>query len=366
MSYFAMDQKIEPAQAKESFFTVSADELRQIKPANLGNNVVGFHIGINAQNEARQFANALGYHGFYGQVTDNDGDYQVQVDFNELRHQEALQAIKTADPDYRGGAIGYGFGPEPAMVPLDIGKTLDAQEQLDQNGHVTTENADTLVQWIAQKAKNELFSKGQDTSPQQIRGACGFGQGLVGYAAENMGIKTAYHQIASLSEFSTARHAFNILTIPVADEQTGAVTDKLYLIDTTFRQFFASDRCSFSGGATMRDWGSSLVQTDEGRHLANKLLTHGYAELTEERARLYVNAQIGVLDETANSYEPGAWEAHDPFERLKQSTVENDYSRAEFKEWGIDVASPKQMMAAQSATEKPSIMNRFTSLFKRA
>lgn len=359
-----MNQMIQPARAKESFFTLSANELRQMEHTILDNNTVSFNLDKHTQSEAQEFADALGHHGFYGQVKENDGNYRVQIDLNKPRHQEALNTLKTVHPDHRGGAIGYGFGPEPAMVALNIGKTLQAQNQLYQNGHVTADNADTLVQWIAQKAKNSLFRKGQDTSPQKIRGCCGFGQGVVGYVAENMGIKTAYHQIANLSEFSKARHGFNILTIPVADEQTGAVSDKHYLLDTTFRQFFVSDQCSFSNGAIMKDWGATLVQTEEGRDLADELLTHGYAELTAERARLYVDAQIGILDEISNRYEPGSWEEHAPFERLTKSTSENDYSPDELKELSIDVASPKQMMSTQSATEKPSVIKKFTSLFK--
>jgi hypothetical protein len=235
---------VKPSSTTDQYATLSIEELRNMKPTNMGNKVVCFdetHFGALTAEEFRQ---AMSFHGLNGRVEDDQFGKKLILDLNTPNHQKSMEYIKSAPNTFTGGVHGYGFGKEPQMLILDNNNTAIALEALQQahkdNTGITQQNADTLLQWIAQKSKNAIFSNGKTTSPQAIRGSCGFGQGLVGHQCEQMGIDVKYHQAAELSDFSIARHGFNVVTLPTINE-AGISTDTHYLVDTTFRQFFVSD-----------------------------------------------------------------------------------------------------------------------------
>jgi hypothetical protein len=357
---------IEPRPVDSDFLRVSAAELRAIKPKNLGGGIVGFSQNQLGGQSVNDCQNALFFHGFF--ATEND-DGLICVDLNESGNNIAFQALKTAEPSFTGGADGYGFGKEPQMVTLDVQKADEALQALatakKNQGGINPNAAHTILEWVTQKTRNALFSNKANTSPYDIRGACGLGQGLVGHQCEQIGVDVQYHQVANLSDFSTSRHAFNVLTLPIEDEE-GNVRDKHYLVDTTFRQFFINDGGQFASGAQFKDWGAVLTQTQDGRDLADELLSNGFIELNEERARLYVEAQIATLDESQNAYVPAAWEAHDTLQSLTStSTVENDYDLEELVH--LEIETPADLLkteGTQNPDKKPGLFGRITNSWR--
>jgi hypothetical protein len=93
-----------------------------------------------------------------------------------------------------------------------------------------------------------------------------------------------------------------------------------------------------------------LVETEEGKQLADELLEKGYAKIDQKRARLYVEAQIAILDTEQNTYIPAAWESNDPLASLTNtSTVDNDYDLDELSD--IDIAPPAQLQASENTAK---------------
>ena len=354
---------IEPQRPDSSFPTLTVGELRSTRPQNLGNHIVGFHEDQFNGLSTTELKNALFFHGFY--ATDEKNGMAC-INMSETGNQAALKTLGSMEVSFSGGAIGYGFGPDPHMLTLDVIKTHEATEELANakrhNSGIKENEAHIILEWVTQKTRNALFKTKDSNSPYEIRGACGLGQGLVGHQCEQMGIDVQYHQVANLSDFSTSRHAFNIVTSPVTNDH-GHTTDRHYLVDTTFRQFFINDGGTFASGALFKDWGSRLTQTQAGKEMADELLAHGFVELNEENARLYVESQIAILDVTHNEYVPAAWETHSALASLiSKSTVENDYDLCELQD--LNIETPAALLQAGNNTpleKKRSFFQRFTN-----
>lgn len=87
--------------------------------------------------------------------------------------------------------------------------------------------------------------------------------------------------------FSHINHAFVILTLPI--EENGKTVTKHFIIDPTIAQFFYDN--GRDQGHTV---GEKLLAGNEA--FADELLTRGFAELSEERAKLYVDSFVPEAD----------------------------------------------------------------------
>jgi hypothetical protein len=346
---------LKPEPLSQTGPTISAGELRAIPHVVLKDDRVGFKLGGTRFNNLDQLVEAISYHGFYGKKAREQGEPVVVVSLKDNLHQLAIEQLKKADADYRGGAGAYGFGPNQNSLTLDIAQACKAQRSL-KNGGVTSQEAKILLDWITQKTRNALAKSQNHESPNEYSGSCGYAQGIIGHQCEGMNINVQYHQVKSLSPNSVMWHAFNVLTLPVRNNISGAIEDKHYLVDTTFKQFF---NCKFEGvntDSTMESWGARLTETPEGREMADALLRHGFVELTDQNARLYVETQVAAHNAETKHYDELAWEIRSPLENLAgKSTTVNDYKREELK--GIDVLSPEMMISMYSRSPEARLEN---------
>ncbi len=359
-----MDNTITSRALPSSFPTISVGELKKLSPTTIGKNIIGFSVDGWPNNK---FCEALSYHGLYGQQIRHNGTLLVKLDLNIPKHQIALNQLKKNNDDtYRVGVGKYGFGPEPILLTSNINDAIKAQNSLQQ-GSVSKHEAKTLLDWVIQKTRNALMHSNDDpykqknSSPLEYSGACGYGQGIVGHQCENIGIHVKYHQVASLSNFSRNRHAFNVVTLPVQDSKTGKTQDRHYLIDTTFRQFFDCETHGINANSTIKSWGAILTETKGGRELADAILKHGFVELTEETARLYVESQIAIKNEETAHYDAAVWETNSALAALtKQSTIDNDYDLEELND--VDIKSPKEHQTPSSFCTQKSPAKKSASI----
>lgn len=82
--------------------------------------------------------------------------------------------------------------------------------------------------------------------------------------------------------FAFENHTMLILSLPIIEK--GAVTERHFLIDPTLGQFFYKD----SASDTQHHVGERMMAQDAD--FANTLLSQGYSELTESRAKTYVTS----------------------------------------------------------------------------
>lgn len=310
-------------------------------------------------NHIRMLQDALSHHGLYTKITKQDGELFLAIDMTLAKHQIAFDALAERPAGFLGGVTNYGIGPDPKMLYLDINEAATAQRALQEalvhnekagttERGITPEQADTLLTWMVQRTRNDLFKDDKKCihTPSATSGACGYTQGLIGYQAEMLGIKTYYHQAAEQSENSIMRHAFNALRIPI--EKDGTTTSQPFLVDTTFRQFFQYDIEQYASSNNRSimspTWGSRLVETPEGKTLADALLSDGYTALTQDNARLYIEAQTFEKHPVTKELHYGEWKTNSPLRSLMKNTVDNDYDLSEFADWGVDIRTPEMVL----------------------
>lgn len=353
---FVMSKRhVKPEPLSQTTPTITAGELRDIPYVALGDNQVGFKLAGTRFNTLDELIEAISYHGFYGKGFKVKGEPVVVVSLKDNRHQLSMERLREADEDYVGGAGAYGFGPNQNSLTLDVSEAFKAQTSL-KNGSISPEEAKILLDWITQKTRNALAQSQEYESPNQYSGSCGYAQGIVGHQCESMNIGVQYHQVRSLSPNSTIFHAFNVLTLPVRNNESGVIEDKHYLVDTTFKQFFNCDFERLNTDSVMKSWGARLTETPEGREMADVLLKQGFVELTDRNARLYVESQVAVHNTETKYYDALEWEETSPLEKLSgTSTTFNDYTREDLR--GIDLLSPAMMVSMYSRSPDPKLEN---------
>lgn len=162
---------------------------------------------------------------------------------------------------------------------------------------IEEQEAEALLEWVVQNAREGLVY-GHDVAvikDMNLGGYCGLGQGITGFTLQNMGllpnISNAYEM------FDGNQHSFVTVEIPVKDSNNG-VQNKLYLVDTTYRQFFLREyggRVDDTGYIKDKRFGNKVapiagywaVQMPNGIEFSETLLADGYIELTEENAKIY-------------------------------------------------------------------------------
>ena len=111
----------------------------------------------------------------------------------------------------------------------------------------------------------------------RFQGCCGLAQCVAGYALQDEGLS-----VRPLATQSLKGYWYGHAALTVEVEEDGV--ERLFIVDPTFCQFIASAEAAVPLPATY------LRQTPEGALLLAEILRDGYAELTEERALLYLDA----------------------------------------------------------------------------
>ncbi len=355
-----MPDIIKPPQTYKESMSLTASEVREASWLDLdGGKQRILPVEDLDQDTVLLVKDALSHHGLYSEQKKIEGEMFLVVDMTSKRHQLAFDALHTNPDDFTGGIIGYGIGPDPKMVDLDVHNAAFAQRALkDANLNnqdtgqiehgITREQANTLLEWSVQRARNHFFKDGNrsKTNASTMSGACGLMQGLIGHQTEMMGITTYYHQARDQSENSIMAHAFSVVDIPIEDN--GHVQSQMFLVDASFRQFFEDNIVQYASNGHVPlitpSWGSRLVETPEGKDLADSLLADGYAPITQDTARLYVQAQTFDKHPVTQDFHYGEWKTNSPLRALKQDTTENDYDMEEFVEWGADIRTPQMVL----------------------
>ncbi len=260
---------------------------------------------------------------------------------------QLFNLVRRADDGPFTGALDQTFPGDiqPDMTPPDASAAAQAIAKLKlyQSGQgpaLSEAEADSLIKWTVHNTRNalEVSYKGS-IADESLQGACGLASGVSAFPLEDMGVQCNMPNIGEVRNIKN-RHAFLTAGIPV--ERNGVVEDKHYLVDATYRQFCVErDPKNFEDSP-----GHYLSQSQEGYQMGTDLLKNGYVELTEENARLYVEAfnrnepvtpvpssYVGLLHEETRYY--------------------NDYDRDELDKWGMNIALPTVQAAAATATLRP-------------
>ena len=182
-------------------------------------------------------------------------------------------------------------------------KLKEALKQNESEGKlvegISKEDAESVLEWVVQNARAMLIkdykmTKEEFQKEESLRGCCGYGQALTGFPLIHMGLTPNTCNTRNVFDENSA-HAFLTVEIPVKDEQ-GTVTEKEYLVDTTYRQFYDRTLLKREGYYIKdKNFGNKVSETPgyytlkmkNGKEFAEELLAKGFVELTEENAKMY-------------------------------------------------------------------------------
>lgn len=233
---------------------------------------------------------------------------------------------------------------------------------------IEEEEAEMLLQWVVQNAREGLVN-GNDVDViknMNLVGYCGLGQGITGFTIQNMGLSP---NISNAYEtFNGGQHAFLTVEIPVKNSNEG-VQNKLYLVDTTYRQFFTRDEWTIGNRGYIKDkrFGNKVapiagywaIQMQGGKEFSERLLADGYIELTEENAKIYGDA-FYLEDKERKDYTKAprkeelvtGIDGKTYIERMLDPELQReiDYSPEEFEGWQINIKTPAMKKAEMNVT----------------
>lgn len=245
-----------------------------------------------------------------------------------------------------------------ATIEEKLKRVLKSNEEKLING-IEESEAEALLEWTVQNARIALvkdFDK-KEILEKSLLGYCGLGQGVTGTTLLNMGLKPNIVNAGKTLSKDGWRHAFLTVRIPV--KKDGKIENKMYLIDTTFRQFFLRAEIRGEEGFIKdKRYGNKvagvpgywMLQLPNGEKVARELLSEGFIEFTEENAKLYGDAfELANRKRKNPSKVPSGKELitgisgvsyikniEDPFMQ-----EEIDYNEGELeKVWGINVKTP--------------------------
>ncbi len=233
---------------------------------------------------------------------------------------------------------------------------------------IEEKEAEMLLQWVVQNAREGLVS-GNDVSvikDMKLGGYCGLGQGITGYTLENMGLSPNISN--AYENFEGSQHSFVTVEIPISGPNR-EVHNKLYLVDTTYRQFFVREQqVGDYGYIKDKRFGNKVapiagywaIQMPHGIEFSEKVLADGYIELTEENAKIYGdsfaleakprkdNTKVPNPDELVTGIDGKTY-----IQRLLDPALQReiDFSRRYFEMDGINIKTPSMKKAEMSTTE---------------
>lgn len=234
----------------------------------------------------------LGIMEVYNQDLPNDKKHQVLSDLWTKYYKLSEKTGIKLDFAYQLYLIGesesYIINQEPERFIVNKEELNKAISDLENNKDLTLDEIDTLLQASVENARSSFANLGIDVKTNSLNGFCELGQALSLMSLESLGLKVTKNT-AKESFGYPFNHAFGTVTFPY---NGGEIT---YLIDSTYRQFFTTNRCN-EGRYHQEEENTKLkVAPDPGYFIedeffARNLMRNGYVLLTKENATKYGEA----------------------------------------------------------------------------
>ena len=219
---------------------------------------------------------------------------------------------------------------------------------------LTEEEVKALLDWTVENTRNNIEIRiGTSIDNFGLSGYCGLAQGLSLLPLTECGMNVSVNNVRNFP-YSKVSHAFGTIILPV--KIGNVVTNKWYLIDTTYRQFFSSNHCQKSCFNAENKEEFCLYTPDPGYFMcvantkskktvefAQELLHKGYIELTEENLRMYA---LGFIYSSIPKEETKLYETvekistEELINAILNKQEEIDYDTSEFDNWGMRIRIP--------------------------
>ena len=212
--------------------------------------------------------------------------YQLSSSYNiELERAYNLYLIGESESYILNTNINY----KPSLeTPTEIIEKL----KNNQNKSLTIKEANSLLTWVVNRTWKNLSHLGIDITCNSLNGFCEIAQVCSLYILESLGLKVTKNNAESSFDYKF-HHVFGTVTIPI--DNNGTITNQIFLIDPTYKQFFTTVRCNHGRYYAKEENTGLIVAPDPGYfmktekeiEISKSIIENGYILLTEEVAKIY-------------------------------------------------------------------------------
>lgn len=166
---------------------------------------------------------------------------------------------------------------------------LHLTTQIKNGGGISEEEVRSIIDYVVYHTRKQLSILGISIDTCSMNGFCELAQSLSLRPFEGIGLKVTKNEAENDFLYSL-HHCYGTVAFPIVTADI--VESRTYLIDTTYRQFFTSNRCHKGMYYTTNKESGLAGYPDPGYFVndlefAKTLLKDGYIELTKETASLY-------------------------------------------------------------------------------
>lgn len=219
---------------------------------------------------------------------------------------------------------------------------------IDNNCGISMNEANIFLSWIVNRTWKNLSYFGIDLSRNSLNGFCEFAQLSSLYPLEKLGLVVTKNT-AEDSFGYLFHHAFGTVELPIANDD--GVTNELFLIDPTYKQFFTAVRCNHGRFYAKEENTGMIVAPDPGyfmktsieKEICKDIIKNGFTLLTEEVAYVYGSgfkkASISLenygLHDVISNYDGSFY-----INMIKNNSKDYCADLSELEEYGFDLDIP--------------------------
>lgn len=180
---------------------------------------------------------------------------------------------------------------EPCPKPDNVIAKISAGES------ATMDEAGWFLDWVVYRTMVQLkkmrvhpeYHIDMPYSGGMFPGKCGNAQCIISYGLDDLGIKHSLLAIQNLGDGILPHRPYQLCHVNVSVPINVEGSDRWFLIDPTFRQFFYAD---MPCGKSYHDNspGNILAESSNGADILDKLLPDGWLQLTPRLAQMYLES----------------------------------------------------------------------------
>ena len=214
------------------------------------------------------------------------------------------------------------FEAEPYNIDIDVRDIAAIEDFYEHNGYLPENCINDLLNWIIYRARKNICTGVESPLYSSFVGRCSKAQVFFDTILSKLKFENISFNIGDVIG-TNKFHAVSCVQIPSV--KNGEITNKLFLLDPTFRQFCLIEENRFERYYEEPRWavamstphpGYFLNLTEKGRQFATDLIHFGYFEITEDTLKTYFDAfslyiipkerynnseEIGKISETEKS-----------------------------------------------------------------
>lgn len=185
------------------------------------------------------------------------------------------------------------FSGEPYNEDINLNEIAALEAFYKKNGYLPEKYINTFLNWLTYRARDNVTDVLDSVMDSSFAGKCAVAQSFYSYMLEKLGFEYKTFNVGDITD-TYPIHALTCVSIPTIID--GEKSNKLFVLDPTFRQFCLSEENRFERYNEEKRWGVRMATphpgyfynlTSKGRQFANNLITYGYFEVNADNLKTY-------------------------------------------------------------------------------